>query len=93
MSQMVLPNSINYGEQLPSLMPGVNNYTQVLNPINGSTFSTVGQQIQIDFPSRGFIDPKSIYFSYNMSLTVPVSATAPTVCRCPVYAPFSRLDL
>jgi hypothetical protein len=93
MSQVVLPNSINYREQLPSLMPGVNNFTQVLNPVNGSSFSTVGQQIIIDFPSRGFIDPKSIYFSYNMSFTVPVSATAPAVCRCPVFSPFSRLDL
>jgi hypothetical protein len=91
MSQMVLPNSINYGEQLPSLMPGVNNYTQVLNPINGSSFTSAGQQIIIDFPSRGFIDPKSIYFSYNMSITT--GAAAGSVCRCPLVAPFSRLDL
>ena len=91
MSQMVLPNSINYGEQLPSLMPGVNNFTQILNPVNGSKFDTVGQQIIIDFPSRGFIDPKSIYFSYNMSITT--GAAAGGVCRCPLVAPFSRLDL
>ena len=53
MSQMVLPNSINYAEQLPSLMPGVNNYTQILNPVNGSKFDVIGQQIIIDFPSSG----------------------------------------
>jgi len=91
MSQMVLPNSINYGEQLPSLMPGVNNFCQTLNPTNGSKFEVIGQQIVIDFPSRGFIDPKSIYFSYNMSITT--GAAAGPICRCPLYAPFSRLDV
>ena len=91
MSQMVLPNSINYAEQLPSLMPGVNNYTQILNPVNGSKFDVIGQQIIIDFPSRGFIDPKSIYFSYNMAITPGANSTA--ICRCPLVAPFSRLDL
>ena len=91
MAQAVLPNSINYQEQLPTLMAGVQNYTQVLNPVNGSTFTSDGAQIIIDFPSRGFIDSKSIYFSYNMSIVQ--GATAPSVVRCPLYAPFSRLDL
>lgn len=91
MAQTVLPSQINYAEQLPSLMAGVQNLTQVLNPVNGSTFTTDGAQIIIDFPSRGFIDPNSIYFSYNMSITQ--GATTPAVVRCPVYAPFSRLDL
>lgn len=91
MAQTVLPREINYTEQLPSLMAGTQNLTQVLNPVNGSTFTTDGAQIIIDFPSRGFIDPKSIYFSYNMSITS--GAAAGSVCRCPVYAPFSRVDL
>lgn len=91
MSQTVLPNQINFTEQLPSLMAGVQNLTQVLNPVNGSKFSTDGAQIIIDFPSRGFIDPKSIYFSYNMKIVQ--GATAPSVPRCPVYAPFVRMDL
>ena len=39
MSQTVLPNSINYAEQLPSLSPSAQNYTQVLQPVNGSIFS------------------------------------------------------
>jgi hypothetical protein len=91
MAQTVLPSSINYAEQLPSLMAGVQNLTQVLNPVNGSSFTTDGAQIIIDFPSRGFIDPRSIYFSYNMSIVQ--GATAPSVVRCPLYAPFVRLDL
>jgi hypothetical protein len=88
MSQVVLPNTINYNEQLPSLMAGVNNYTQVLQPVNGSTF-TQNQQIFIDIPSRGFIDPKSIYIRYR---AVAVTATQGGVIGCPVYTPFIRLD-
>ena len=57
MSQTVLPNSINYNEQLPSISPSTQNYTQVLQPINGSTFGQ-NQQIYVDIPSRGFIDPQ-----------------------------------
>ena len=64
MSQTVLPNSINYNEQLPSLSPGTQNFTQVLQPINGSQFGQ-NQQIYIDIPSRGFIDPQSLYIRYK----------------------------
>jgi hypothetical protein len=92
MAQTVLPSQINYAEQLPSLMSGVQNLTQVLNPVNGSTFATDGAQIIIDFPSRGFIDGKSIYFSYNMSMTAGADFP-PSIPRCPVYVPFNRLDL
>ena len=92
MAQTVLPSQINYAEQLPSLMSGVQNLTQVLNPVNGSSFSNDGAQIIIDFPSRGFIDGKSIYFSYNMTVTVGAD-NFPSIPRCPVYVPFSRLDL
>jgi len=91
MAQTVLPSQINYAEQLPSLMAGVQNLTQVLNPVNGSKFTTDGSQIIIDFPSRGFVDGSSIYFSYNMKITQ--GASAPSVVRCPLYSPFSRLDL
>lgn len=88
MSQVVLPNTINYNEQLPSLMAGVNNYTQVLQPVNGSSF-TQNQQIFIDIPSRGFIDPKSIYIRYK---AVATTTTQGGVVGCPVYTPFVRLD-
>ena len=56
MSQTVLPNSINYNEQLPSLSPSTQNYTQVLQPINGARFGQ-NQHITVNIPSRGFIDP------------------------------------
>ena len=70
MSQLVLPNSINYAESLPSIVPGTQNFTQVLQPVNGAVFSQ-NQQIFVDIPSRGFIDPQSIYFRYRMNITTP----------------------
>ena len=94
MSQTVLPNSINYNEQLPSLSPSTQNYTQVLQPINGSTFGQ-NQQIYVDIPSRGFIDPQSLYIRYKMNVTCQVAgiaADAVSVIGCPVYTPFVRVE-
>ncbi len=55
-----IAHKINYNEQLPSISPATQNYTQVLQPINGAQFGQ-NQQISIDIPSRGFIDPQSMY--------------------------------
>lgn len=90
MAQSVLPNQINYQDQLPALIPGVQNFTQVLQPVNGSTF-TQNQQIFIDIPSRGFIDPQSIYIRYKMTVTTTTSQ-AMNVLGCPLYTPFQRVD-
>ena len=38
MSQTVLPNSINYNEQLPNLSPSTQKFRKVLQPINGARF-------------------------------------------------------
>ena len=47
MSQTVLPNTINYNDQLPTISPSTQNFTQVLQPINGSQFGQ-NQQIYIN---------------------------------------------
>ena len=94
MSQTVLPNSINYNEQLPSLSLSTQNFTQVLQPINGSTFGQ-NQQIYLDIPSRGFIDPQSLYIRYKMNITcqtAAIAANAVSVIGCPVYTPFARVE-
>ena len=94
MSQTVLPNSINYNEQLPSISPSTQNYTQVLQPINGASFGQ-NQQIYIDIPSRGFIDPNSIYIRYKMNvgcITTNIGANDVTVIGCPLYTPFARVE-
>jgi hypothetical protein len=93
MSQTVLPNTINYAESSPSISPSTQNYTQVLQPVNGSTFSQ-NQQIFIDIPSRRFIDPQSIYIRYRMTIgsTADQIAGFYTVLGCPVYTPFARVE-
>lgn len=91
MSQIIMPSLVDYAEPINYLGTNVQNLTQVVNPINGSVFTTSGSQIIMDLGSRGFIDTKSIYMSYNMSITT--AATAGAVVRCPVYAPFTRMDL
>ena len=78
MSQTVLPNSINYNEQLPSLSPSTQNFTQVCQPVNGATFGP-NQQIFVDIPSRAFIDPQSIYIRYKMTCSTTVSTAACSV--------------
>lgn len=91
MAQQVLPSLINYDEQLRSLMTGTQNFTQVIQPNNGSVFYQ-NSQIIFDLPNRGFIDPKSLYlrFKYN----IPVVATSATfISQCPLYTPFTRFDL
>lgn len=90
--QDVLPSQINYAERPPSLVE-CKNLTQKLAPVNGSSF-TAGSQIIWDFPSRGFIDGKSIYISYKCDLAGLTSDAAATgVCGAPAYAPFQRLDI
>ena len=91
MSQQVLPNSINYNESLPSLLPGTQNFTQVVQPVNGSVF-TQNQQIFVDIPSRGFIDPQSIYIRYKMTVAAQTANQAFSTLACPVYTPFARVE-
>ena len=94
MSQTVLPNSINYNEQLPSLSPSTQNFSQVLQPINGARFGQ-NQQITVDIPSRGFIDPQSMYIRYRMNIqnqTTAILDNALSVVGCPVYTPFARVE-
>jgi hypothetical protein len=94
MSQFVLPKSVNYDEVLPTLPPNVQNFTQVVAPSNGSVF-TQNQNIYIDIPSRGCIDPQSLYIRYKMTLSAGgtgVTADASKVIGCPVYSPFQKVD-
>lgn len=87
----VLPNSINYTESLPTLPDSTQQIPVVASPINGSVFSP-GSQIQFDMLNRGMLDPSSIYLRYTTTVTntgaVQVSQTG-----CPVYNPFSRVDV
>lgn len=88
----VLPRQVDYSERPPQLVEA-KNLTQKLAPVNGSTFSA-NSQIIFDFPARGFLDGKSLYLSYNISLAGLGSDAAKSgVCACPAYAPIQRLDI
>lgn len=88
----VMPKSVDYDEVLPYLPPQTQNFTQVVYPVNGATFFP-SQNIIIDIPSRGCIDPQSIYIRYKMNLGAGGTATATTFMPgCPLYTPFQRLD-
>lgn len=86
---VILPNSINYKEGLPTLPEGTQQINVSANPVNGQTF-TSGQQIYFDLLNRGFLVPDSMYIAYNYTLASLVNAE---LIGCPVYTSFSRLDV
>jgi len=88
MATLTLPKTLNYAEQLPAL-PQAQSWTQTINPTNAS-FTTTNGIIYFDLPSRGFIDPTSIYLKYTQNYTV--GATATNIRACPLYTPIQRLE-
>jgi len=86
---IVLPQSVNYSEALPSLPEQTVQIPVASNPVNGQTF-TSGQQIQFDLLNRGLLVPDSLCISYTYTTTNLVNAE---MIGCPVYTTFSRLDV
>lgn len=88
---VVLPQSINYTESLPSLPDNTQQIPVVASPVNGASF-TSGSQIQFDLLNRGFLVPDSMYLRYSTSVT-NTGAFQVYQIGCPVYNPFTRLDV
>ena len=95
---VILPKEIAYQNQLPSLPPDTVNTSIVLSPVNGATFALgSGQLIQFDLPSRGFLDPASLYIRYTWNIQLPQisdpsSANFTAVAGTPLYTPFVKLE-
>jgi len=88
---MKLPREIDYVGSKPSSLPnGTSCISSVSVPSNGSSF-TVGDILQIDLPSRGYLVPSSLYMRYRVSTVVPASAAA-SVVATPVYTYFTKLE-
>lgn len=87
---VVLPQSINYAEGLPSLPDATVQIPVAASPVNGSNF-TPGAQIQFDLLNRGFLVPDSMYLAYNGTMTM--TAVQTNLIGCPVYTPINRLDV
>ena len=88
---VVLPNTLNYSQQLPAL-PECQSFSQTVSPINGSTFGP-SSIIQFDLGSRGFIDPQSIYLRYKFTVyNNGAAAVTPTMIGTPFYTVFQRFE-
>jgi hypothetical protein len=87
---VVLPQSINYAEGLPSLPDATQQIPIAASPVNGAVF-TPGSQVQFDLVNRGFLVPDSMYISYNG--TMAMTAVQTNLIGCPVYTPINRLDV
>ena len=61
---VILPQSINYQESLPTLPEGTQQINVASSPVNNSTFRE-GELIIFDLLNRGFLVPDSMYISYN----------------------------
>jgi hypothetical protein len=86
---IVLPQSVNYSEGLPSLPEQTIQIPVATNPVNLQT-ATSGQQIQFDLLNRGFLVPDSLFISYTYTATNLVNAE---LIGCPIYTSFSRVDV
>lgn len=87
---VVLPQSINYADGLPSLPDATQQIPIAASPVNGTTFAP-GSQAQFDLVNRGFLVPDSMYLSYNGTMTMTAFQT--NLIGCPVYTPINRLDV
>jgi len=82
-----IPQQLNYAAgSLNSLPEGTNSQTMVVVPSNGSSFNTDGAIITFDLPSRGYLQPSTMYLRYKCSV---VGATSKAEMKgVPAYTPF-----
>ena len=87
-----LPKELNYAAgALASLPGGTNSIDMVVSPANGAVFDTDGATIAFDLPSRGYLQPGSMYLRYKCEVT---SATSKPLMRgVPAYTPFVRSEV
>ena len=87
-----LPKELNYAAgALASLPGGTNSIDMVVSPANGAVFETDGASIAFDLPSRGYLQPGSMYLRYKCTVT---SATSKPLMRgVPAYTPFVRSEV
>lgn len=85
-----LPKSFNLAEPIPTLPDGAMSQIISCRPVSGSQFS---QQsiIEIDLPSRGWLDPKSLSIRYELTGTA-AATNGSAMIGTPLYTPFARLS-
>ena len=82
-----IPQQLNYASgALNSLPEGTNSQTMVVVPSNGSKFDSDGAIITFDLPSRGYLQPSTMYLRYQA--TIVSTTTALEIVGTPAYTPF-----
>ena len=89
-----IPQQLNYAagalNTLPGGPEGTNSQSMVVVPSSGSTFDTDGAIITFDLPSRGYLQPSTMYLRYKCTVTADggATSTAPRMKGTPAYTPF-----
>ena len=82
-----IPQQLNYAAGALNTLPeGTNSQSMVVVPSNGSTFDTDGAIITFDLPSRGYLQPSTMYLRYKCK--VESTTTKPEMKGTPAYTPF-----
>ena len=82
-----IPQQLNYAAGALNTLPeGTNSQSMVVVPSNGSTFETDGAIITFDLPSRGYLQPSTMYLRYKCK--VESTTTKPEMKGTPAYTPF-----
>lgn len=90
MSAFGLPPQFEYNKHHLTLPQDTRAFNSSSIPTNGTSF-TFGQMIQVDIPRVETLVPDSLSMKYQLSQQA-TNATTATICGCPVYTPFQRMD-
>jgi len=83
-----IPQQLNYSAGALNTLPeGTNSQTMVVVPSNGSSFKTDGAIITFDLPSRGYLQPSTMYLRYKCTVTSD-GTEALKMKGTPAYTPF-----
>lgn len=88
----VLPKELNYAELPPVVESSCKSSTIFITPSNNKSSFSLGEWIDFDFPTRGFIDGKSLCLNYNVVATNDASGTSFYIFGTPAYTPLSRIE-
>ena len=93
---MEIPRELNFAQAsdlplIPSGSTSTENYIPQVGGASSFSLLTSGNNCIFDLPSRGYIDPSTIYLKYKIKTTQPGAAAA-QIRSTAGYSPISRVD-
>lgn len=88
---LVLPKQLAYEPSLPSLPNDTTAREVVLQPSNGSSSYGPSSLIEFTLPSRGFLEPGSMYLRFKCVVTATTGLSSTGIRRGP-YTLFQKLE-